>query len=219
LIINRGHRRANAPQTYKRAHEDCNVPQCWATDQRLAQWVSEQRTYKKAPDRGEPKLIITAARVAKLDGLGFAWEMTAAAISKQISKGNRDDAGWAQLAKLKAYKRKHGDCNVPNRWAEDPPLGNWVKNQRQCKKVFELGKTSEEMMAARAAKLGTLGFAWEAPGGENRDDVGWERWLAKLKEYQRAHGDCSVPMCWAEDPGAWHLGQKPAISQEEAEPR
>ena len=39
----------------------------------------------------------------------------AAEISKQRSAGaHRDDAGWeAQLAKLEAHKRKHGDCIVP----------------------------------------------------------------------------------------------------------
>jgi hypothetical protein len=153
LIITRGHRHANAPQAYKRAHGDCNVPQRWATDQRLGNWVNEQRNYKKALDRGEPKPIITAARVAKLDGLGFAWEMTAAAISKQISKGNRDDAGWAaQLAKLKAYKRKHGDYNVPNHWAEDPGLGRWVRVQRVSKKVLELGKPQPRTTAARVRR-------------------------------------------------------------------
>ena len=39
----------------------------------------------------------------------------AAEVSKQRSAGaHRDDAGWeAQLAKLEAHKRKHGDCIVP----------------------------------------------------------------------------------------------------------
>ena len=32
-------------------------------------------------------------------------------------------------------------------------------------------------------------------------EAGWERWLIKLEEYQRVHGDCNVPHGWAEDPG------------------
>jgi hypothetical protein len=36
---------------------------------------------------------MTAARAAKLDALGFAWELSAAVISKQCGKGQRDDAG------------------------------------------------------------------------------------------------------------------------------
>jgi hypothetical protein len=219
LISTREHRRANAPQAYKRAHGDCNVPQRWATDQQLAKWVSEQRTYKKALDRGEPAPIITAARVAKLDGLGFAWEMTAAAIRKQRSEVTRNDAGWeAQLAKLKAYKRKHGDCIVPQRWAEDPSLGTWVKDQRAGKKKLDRGEPSEGMTAARVAKLEALGFAWEMSvvavskqrSEGSRDDAGWEAQLAKLKAYKRKHGDCCVPQRWAEDLslGRWASNQR-----------
>ena len=38
------------------------------------------------------------------------------------------DASWeAQLAKLKAYKQEYGDCSVPRKWTEDPPLGNWLR--------------------------------------------------------------------------------------------
>ena len=60
--------------------------------------------------------------------------------------------GWeAQLAKAKQYKRRHGDCNVPQGWAEDPKLGSWVNRQRQRKK---------STTAARVANLEALGFAW-----------------------------------------------------------
>jgi hypothetical protein len=31
-----------------------------------------------------------SAQAAKLEALGFAWEMSAAAISKRVSKGSRD---------------------------------------------------------------------------------------------------------------------------------
>jgi hypothetical protein len=53
----------------------------------------------------------------------------------------RDDTGWeAQLANIKAYKQKHGDCNVPQSWAENPPLGSWVGNQRQFKRKLDQGE-------------------------------------------------------------------------------
>ena len=114
-------------EKYKRKHSDCNVPVGWAEDPGLGIWVRDQRAYKKKLDRGEPSVGMTAARVGKLGALGFAWELSAAAISKQHSEGSRDDAGWeGWLAKLKAYKRRHGDCNVPNRWAEELGLGSWV---------------------------------------------------------------------------------------------
>jgi hypothetical protein len=148
-------------KAYRSEHGDCSVPQGWAEDPRLGMWISTQRQCKRKLDRGETSEGMTAARVAKLTALGFAWELSAAAISKQISKRNRDDAGWeAKLAKLKAYKSEHGDCSVPQGWAEDPGLGNWVNNQRQCKRKLDRGEPSQGMAAARVARLDAVGFAW-----------------------------------------------------------
>ena len=71
----------------------------------------------------------------------------------------RDEAGWeAQLAKLKKYKRQHGDCCVPSRWAEDPQLGGWVQRQRKFKKALDRGEPCEGMTAARVAWLTALGL-------------------------------------------------------------
>ena len=61
---------------------------------------------------------------------------------------------------------------MPNHWAEDPPLGRWVNNQRVGKKALDRGERSRGMTAARAAKLAALGFAWELSGGAARDDAG-----------------------------------------------
>jgi hypothetical protein len=69
---------------------------------------------------------------------------------------------WEQhLTSLRAYKCRHGDCNVPRRWAEDPPLGRWVGNQRKFKRALDRGDPRLEITVARSAKLEALGFAWE----------------------------------------------------------
>jgi hypothetical protein len=199
---------------YMAAHGDCNVPRGWAEDPRLSNWVSTQRRVKKKLDRGEPSTGMTAARAAKLTALDFAWELSAATISKQNGEGARDDVGWeAHLAKLKAYQRRHGDCNVPRGWAEEPSLGRWVNSQRWHKRRLDRGEPRPQMTAARAAKLTALDFAWELSaatiskqnGKGARDDAGWEAHLTKLKAYKRRHGDCNVPRGWAEEPrlGRW----------------
>jgi hypothetical protein len=73
----------------------------------------------------------------------------------------RDDTGWeVQLAKLRKYRCKHGDCNVPRGWAEDPTLANWVSDQRWGKKKLDRGDLRQGVMAARVAKLDAIGFAW-----------------------------------------------------------
>jgi hypothetical protein len=64
------------------------------------------------------------------------------------------------LAKLEKYKHKHGGCNVPRGWTEDPGLTSWVNNQvRACKKKPDHAEASKVMTAAWAAKLDALGFA------------------------------------------------------------
>ena len=95
-------------------------------------------------------------KVAKLTALGLDW------VPGKWGDGRPDVPGWeAQLARLAAYKEARGDCSVPCSWAEDPRLGSWVKSQREFKKVLDRGEPSRGMMAARAAKLEALGFAWE----------------------------------------------------------
>ena len=91
----------------------------------LGRWVSTQRECKKVLDRADTYPKITAARTAKLEALGFAWELSATAVSKRNSKGaHRDADGWeVQLTKLMKYKCKHGDCNVPQQWAIARQLG------------------------------------------------------------------------------------------------
>ena len=69
----------------------------------------------------------------------------------------RSDAGWeAQLAKLEAYKREHGDYDVPQGWAEDPALGKWVSKHREG---LDRGDPCDGMTVAWAARLEALGFA------------------------------------------------------------
>jgi hypothetical protein len=107
---------------------------------------------------------MTVARAARLDALGLAWGLSAAAISKLKSEASRDDAGWERwLAKLEAYKCKHGHCNVPWSLAEDPKLGSWVTTQRHSKRKLDRGDRSPMITVVRMAKLEVLGFNW-APG-------------------------------------------------------
>jgi hypothetical protein len=103
---------------------------------------------------------MTAERAAQLEALGFPWRVPPG----WRGGGVVNEAGCeAQLAKLNDYKAEHGDCRVPQKWAEDPALGSWVANQRTTKKKLDRGEPIEGMSAARASKLDKLGFAW-APG-------------------------------------------------------
>ena len=56
------------------AHGDCNVLHGSAEDPRLAKRVGRQWVGKRKLDRGGPGEMMAAARVAKLDKLGFEWD-------------------------------------------------------------------------------------------------------------------------------------------------
>jgi hypothetical protein len=144
---------------------------------------------------------MTAERAARLTALGVNWHPT--------NRGNTNEAEWeAQLARLVAYKAEHGDCNVSQRWAENPQLGSWVRTQRVGKKALDRGVPREGMTAKRVAQLEALGFAWAISSeriskqnrASNTDEAAWEKKLARLAAYKVAHGDCNVPRGWAEDP-------------------
>jgi hypothetical protein len=197
---------------YKAAHGHCNVPFPWPEDPALGNWVNKQRRGKKKLDltgwtkRSWPCEGMTAARAARLDAVGFEWHKQ----PRQPSRGgHKQGNGWAaQLDKLAAYSREHGDCNVPHDWSEDPKLGQWVSRQWNLKKKLDRGEPCEGMSAAQVAELEALGFDWETRKWS--DDAGWEIWLAKLVAYKAAHGHCNVPGRWPEDPalGQWVRRQR-----------
>ena len=148
---------------YKNAHGHCNVPQEWATGKQLGTWVFNQRRAKRKGWTDE-------RRIAKLEEIGFLWELPG------------DDAYWEQmLAALAEYKKAHGDCNPPQKWASNPQLGIWVGNQRSGRRK---GNLSDDQIG----RLDELGFNWTP-----RDDA-WDDKYTLLVAYQSTHGHCNVPV-------------------------
>jgi hypothetical protein len=134
---------------YKAAHGNCHVPR---SDVALGRWVADQRAFKKKLDKGQPSRGMTAERATKLTALGLVWEG-----NPGCSRPN--DVAWeAKLAQLAAYKVVHGNCDVPQDWADDVAFGRWVSNQRMFKKKLQMGQPSTGMTAERAAKLTLLGL-------------------------------------------------------------
>ncbi|MBI5774215.1 MAG: helicase associated domain-containing protein [Verrucomicrobia bacterium] len=124
-----------ALQAYKQTHKDCNVPQGWKENPRLASWVSTQRKLK---NKGQ----LSEDRVRRLDQECFIWD--------------RLEAAWEQMFEmLKQYKSAHYNCNVPARWPENPELATWVHEQRRKKRRGRLHES-------RIQRLTELGFRWEA---------------------------------------------------------
>lgn len=181
-------------KAYKQVNGDCLVPQKYATNQKLANWVANQRKgyrlYMKAREAGESNtptssLGITEERILLLNGLSFAW-------SVQDSQ-----AIWSQrYEELKAYKAENGDCLVPRAYAPNPRLAGWVGTQRaryrqfmEVKKAGKSNTSSVGMTEEKILLLNGLGFAWSA----KVSPVPWSQRYEELKAYKEEKGNCMVP--------------------------
>jgi hypothetical protein len=166
-----------ALKEYKKNYGDCNVPRHRAENKQLAQWVSTQRLNYRRGNLAED-------RIKRLEDIGFLWELL--------------ELSWEEMfVELIEYKKNHGDCNVPQHWAENKQLGMWVANQR---KNYRIGKLSED----RIKRLEDMGFVWKRIS-YIPSKLSWEENFEALKEYKKNHRDCNVPPRWAENKqlGRW----------------
>jgi hypothetical protein len=70
-----------------------------------------------------------------------------------LTGNHSQTTAWNEsFARLKAYKEKHGDCNVPGGYSPDEALGRWVMTQRWSKVAL-----SPEQRKA----LDGIGFDWD----------------------------------------------------------
>ena len=127
-------------QDFKARRGDCQVPASYDENKTLASWVIYQRkTYQDSS--------LTLERIQLLNEVGFRWRGS-----------QRPDANWCkQFEELQKYREKHGDCNVPAFYVENPSLRHWVRNQRKCYKKKPSIKTREQIQL-----LNTVGFRWMA---------------------------------------------------------
>ena len=109
-----------------------------ARHKRLANWLATQRQSK---EKGK----LSPERENLLDVIGVSWAPTTEAWQRMLSE-------------LKDYRDLHGDCDVPQSWAENLQLGRWVSKQRQRykkgrlaqKQVEELKKLDFKLVSPRA---------------------------------------------------------------------
>ena len=137
--------RFNELRAYQREHGHTDVPRLFANNLALASWVHSQRKDHKRFVSGQ-KTTITHAKVTELQSMGFKWDL--------------HGAMWNQrLDELKVFRVKHGHCDIPQRFADNPSLGRWVNTQRLQQRLRSDGKKSD-MTEERYQKLSNLGFVW-----------------------------------------------------------
>jgi uncharacterized protein YbgA (DUF1722 family) len=119
------------------------------------------------------------------------------------------DKEWnKQYEKLVEFKRKNGNCLVPQRYQEDVALGNWVANQR-----LRQFRGNNKMRQDRKELLDELGFVWRvvksAPARTDKEKL-WKKQYAQLVEFKQKNGNCLVPRRYQEDEslGRWVSWQR-----------
>ena len=126
----------------------CNVPQQYPSNIALGRWVHKQRQdFKKA--NGNFASEYMAKRFQALLDIGFEFETS-----------NRAEALWHQRFKdLQEYKQIKGDCNVPQTYEPNKPLGKWVRRQRY-EFMKMLDGESSTLTKHRIEALEAIGFKW-----------------------------------------------------------
>jgi hypothetical protein len=98
---------------FRAEHGHCKVPARYKKDTKLGHWVMTQRHQYNNIKEGPGAL--SDERIKRLDEIGFIWSV----------RPDPVDQWKDRLEELKAYKIKHGDCMVPQRYHENVQLGTW----------------------------------------------------------------------------------------------
>ena len=113
------------------------------------------------------------------------------------------------MKELKAYKKKHGDCIVPQNYEHNRKLGTWVNKQRVQYKRWLKGVYAK-ITQERIDQLNEIDFVWEGERGCQKDDTLWKQRFNELVKYKKKHGDCLVPRKYKHNAklGIWVMTQR-----------
>jgi hypothetical protein len=101
---------------------------------------------------------------------------------------------WDQsFDELSTFRSSRGHSQVPHGFKVNRSLSRWVKRQRYQYKLLQEGKPST-MTEDRIQRLEDVGFVWQSHNSS------WERRVSELSEFQRLHGNVSVPTGYGNNP-------------------
>ena len=122
--------RLQALKEYKAAHGNYNIP----TSSELGKWVKSQRNQYRQFKRGK-KSRLSEEQMNALDELDIFSGIDSSPI-------DHDEQCFIRYEQLIEYKLDNGDCNVPNKYAENTKLGYWTHRQRVQYRLYADGKFS-----------------------------------------------------------------------------
>ncbi|MBF0294906.1 MAG: helicase associated domain-containing protein [Magnetococcales bacterium] len=179
-------RRFGELQAYRRQHGDCAVPAHLPERPELAEWVARLR--KAGPD------VLSAARLARLEEIGFVWDLEAYA--------------WDQeCRRLERFAAIHGHARIPEHYEKDPRLSEWCNRQR-------LLWRRERLAPERIARLHGIRFVWDL------EEAAWEDAFSQFLQFKKWRGHGKLPNHHPEDValGKWAERQRREWSLQKLNP-
>ena len=124
----------------------------------------------------KPRINLSSDQIESLTEMGFAWDL-----KKELLFNNR-------LEDLKAYKTKHGHCNVSQSEEKYKSLGKWCSDVRRSRRKLDNNeKPNINLSNDQIKSLTQMGFVWNL-----NKKIPFNNRLEDLKAYKTQHGHCNV---------------------------
>jgi Helicase associated domain len=170
--------------------------------------------------KGGPRMSSTTGRApgssaeanAAADTSAVATATSIAAAAASAASGNNKTTRthgerWEEsFRRLVAFQKRHGHCNIPYRYEEDPFLGRWVSLQRSIYKGEAASAASASAASSsalttgesaaqrdRILRLNEIGFEWNP---QETRHVSWEQRYGELCDFVARNGHARVPLGW-----------------------
>ena len=137
---------------------------------------SESESEEVAKERQQPNILKRKATT----------QHTAPPIRRLQSPGGQRLTWDERFDELVQFKDTYGDTNVPQNWADNTTLANWVQKQKQAFKDLLCNKRTA-IFEDQIEKLRSIGFNWGDVYSGN-----WNRRCKELLEHIKSGGSNSV---------------------------
>jgi hypothetical protein len=159
---------------YKERHGTLKVS--IKTHKNLNSWCDHQRRQNKLGR-------MTDERRAKLDSIGFIWQVQAKGPDPMACR--KDEQWFMNYNQLVEYHKQHGHIMVPRKDDDgnDIPLGIWLNTQRKNYKASLMPEDRKRL-------LESLGIVWNITS--TRQQENFNQMYSLLQEFHMRHGHCHV---------------------------
>ena len=165
---------------YKEQFGHCKVPFKYPDKPALGIWCCTMRTtFKKNREGIKTSTNLTPDRIKRLEEIGFYFTVM-----------GHDEGFEEKCSALIAFKDKHGHCDVPGKYPDNPALGRWCNTMRAAYSKLKKGiKPTHRISQDRIEKLEGLGFRWNIINHHEN----FENRCRELIAFKEKFGHCNVP--------------------------